>query len=131
MYPFEDEGPGDTLWELGLDFTVTRGKTGFRGAEEHERLKGRERFKIFGVLIEGEAAASEGDSLTFEGSEVGVITCAMYSRLTNRSMAIARVAPAVAVQGTPLTVSGSIEASAISHALPFDDPAKSKRTAKD
>ncbi|MHB8689710.1 MAG: aminomethyltransferase family protein [Solirubrobacteraceae bacterium] len=131
MYPFEDEGPGDTLWELGLDFTVTPGKTGFRGAEEHERLKGRERFKIFGVLIEGEAAAAEGDALTFEGSEVGVITCAMYSRLTNRSMAIARVAPAVAVQGTPLTVGGSIEASAIAHALPFDDPTKSKRTAKD
>jgi aminomethyltransferase len=131
MYPFDDEGPGDTLWELGLDFTVTPGKTGFRGAEEHERLKGRERFKIFGVLIEGEAAASEGDLLLFDGSEVGVITCAMYSRLTNRSMAIARLAPAVAVQGTPLTVSGTVEAPAIAHALPFDDPSKSKRTAKD
>ena len=32
-YPFENEGPGDTLWELGLDFTVSPGKTGFRGAE--------------------------------------------------------------------------------------------------
>ncbi len=30
-YPFADEGPGDTLWELGLDFTVSPGKTGFRG----------------------------------------------------------------------------------------------------
>ena len=34
MYPFENEGPGDTLWELGLDFTVSPGKVGFRGAEE-------------------------------------------------------------------------------------------------
>ena len=33
MYPFENEGPGDTLWELGLDFTVSPGKTGFRGAD--------------------------------------------------------------------------------------------------
>ncbi len=41
MYPFEDEPHGDTLWELGLDFTVSKGKTGFRGAEEHYRLKGR------------------------------------------------------------------------------------------
>ena len=46
MYPFENEPPGDTLWELGLDFTVSPGKTGFRGAEEHCRLKGRERFRI-------------------------------------------------------------------------------------
>ena len=52
MYPFEDEPPGDTLWELGLDFTVSPGKTGFRGAEEHYRLKGKERFKIFGVIAE-------------------------------------------------------------------------------
>ena len=27
MYPFENEPPGDTLWELGLDFTVSPGKT--------------------------------------------------------------------------------------------------------
>jgi len=38
MYPFENEPCGDTLWELGLDFTVSPGKTGFRGAEEHYRL---------------------------------------------------------------------------------------------
>ncbi len=52
MYPFADEPPGDTLWELGLDFTVSPGKTGFRGAEEHARLKGKERFKIYGVLAD-------------------------------------------------------------------------------
>ena len=52
MYPFDDQAPGDTLWELGLDFTVSPGKTGFRGAEEHYRLKGKERFKIFGVLVD-------------------------------------------------------------------------------
>jgi aminomethyltransferase len=46
------EGPGHTRWELGLAFTVTPGKVGFRCAEEHYRLKGRERFKIHGVLAE-------------------------------------------------------------------------------
>jgi aminomethyltransferase len=35
MYPFPDQPPGDSLWELGLDFTVSPGKTGFRGHEEH------------------------------------------------------------------------------------------------
>ncbi len=29
------------------------GKTGFRGAEEHYRLNGKERFKIYGVLLDG------------------------------------------------------------------------------
>ena len=83
MYPFEDEAPGDTLWELGLQFTVTPGKQGFRGAEEHVRRKGQERFRIFGVLVEGDTATSEGDELWADGRRVGVITCGMYSTLTN------------------------------------------------
>ena len=41
MYPFEHDPPGDSLWELGLDFTVSPGKNDFRGADAHARLKGR------------------------------------------------------------------------------------------
>ena len=129
MYPFEGEGPGDTLWELGLDFTVTPGKTGFRGAQEHQRLQGRERFKISGLLIEGSAAASEGDTVWADGRQVGVITCAMYSALSERSMALARLDVAQSDPGTQLEVGGSLVAGAVVHELPFDDPSKSKRTA--
>ncbi|MBX5442322.1 MAG: aminomethyl transferase family protein [Solirubrobacteraceae bacterium] len=129
MHPFEDEPAGDTLWELGLDFTVTPGKTGFRGAEEHERRRGKERFRIFGVLLEGDRAATEGDTLWADGRQVGVITCAMYSRLSRRSMALARLDVPYAKQGTPLQVRGSLEVDAIAHTLPFDDPEKRKRTA--
>jgi aminomethyltransferase len=128
MYPFENEGPGDTLWELGLDFTVSPGKTGFRGAEEHYRLKGKERFKIFGVLLEGDKAAAPGDKLVAGGKTVGVITCPMVSTLTGKSMAIARVDVPYAVQGTALSVEGSLSVPAIAHTLPFDDPKKAKRT---
>ncbi|GLR68826.1 aminomethyltransferase [Acidocella aquatica] len=129
MYPFADEAPGDTLWELGLDFTVSPGKTGFRGAEEHYRLKGKERFKIFGVLLEGTQAANPGDKLYADSKAIGVITCPMVSTLTGKSMAIARMDVPYAVHGTKMTVeheSGSI--AAIAHTLPFDDPEKKKRT---
>jgi aminomethyltransferase len=131
MYPFEAEAAGDTLWELGLDFTVSPGKTGFRGHAEHERLKGRERFKICGILLEGSRAASEGDTVWADGMEVGVITCAMYSRLTGRSMAIARLAVACSTPGTALSVTGSVTASGVAHSLPFYDPTKARRTATD
>jgi aminomethyltransferase len=130
MYPFADEAPGDTLWELGLDFTVSPGKTGFRGAEEHYRLKGKERFKIFGVLLEGSVAAEPGDKLFSDGKEVGVITCPMVSTLTGKSMAIARMDVPVAVHGTALSVQGKAGTMpAIAHTLPFDDPKKLKRSA--
>jgi aminomethyltransferase len=130
MYPFHDEGPGDTLWELGLDFTVSPGKVGFRGAEEHYRLKDRERFKIFGVLADTDKATEAGDELWANGQKVGIITCGMYSRLSNRSMAIARMDVDVAVQGTPLEVRGAEgQSSAIAHTITFDDPKKTKRNA--
>jgi len=79
MYPFSNEKHGDTLWELGLDFTVSPGKTGFRGAEEHYRLKGKERFKIFGVKLNGVEPAEEGAALMKDGNQVGIVTIGMYS----------------------------------------------------
>jgi len=130
MYPFEDQPYGDTLWELGLDFTVSPGKTGFRGAEEHYRLQGKERFKIFGVLLDSDEAAEPGDPLYANDRKIGVITCPMVSTLTGKSMAIARMDVEFAVQGTKISVdrkSGSVDA--IAHTLPFDDPKKTKRTA--
>jgi aminomethyltransferase len=130
MYPFEPGPQGDSLWELGLDFTVTPGKVDFQGADAHARLRGKERFKIFGVLLEGSNAADMGDAVYAGSEKAGVVTCAMVSTLTGKSMAIARLAPAAAVHGTPLRVVGkTVEAAAIAHTMPFDDPKKTKRTA--
>ncbi len=58
-----------------------------------------------------------------------MITCAMYSRLTGRSLALARLTPDAARDGTPLTVTGSLTAQATARTLPFYDPDKSRRTA--
>lgn len=132
MYPFENEQCGDTLWELGLDFTVSPGKTGFRGAEEHYRLKGKERFKIFGVKLEGTEAADEGAPLYQGDRRVGVVTCGMYSPLNKHSVGIARMEVDCAVQGTELIVkneSGDIPA--IAHTMPFYDIEKKRRTVRD
>ena len=130
MYPFPEQIPGDSLWELGLDFTVSPGKTGFRGAEEHYKLKGKERFKIFGVLIDADGPADLGDEIWADGRKVGVITCPSYSKLTKKSMGIARLDLPYAKQGTPLEIRGkSLKAKAIAHTISFDDPEKKKRTA--
>jgi aminomethyltransferase len=54
----------------------------------------------------------------------------MYSTLTNRSMAIARLMVDVARHGTPLEVRGAnVTGAATAHTLPFDDPQKTKRNA--
>lgn len=130
-FPFENEAPGDTLWELGLDFTVSPNKKGFRGAEEHYRLKGKERFKIFGVKLEGTEPADTGALIYRNGKKVGIATAGMYSPVHKHSVAIARLDVDCAVVGTELEVhnkSGIIKATA--QEMPFDDPKKLKRAAK-
>ena len=130
MYPFDRDPPGDSLWELGLDFTVSPGKADFRGGDAHARLKGHERFKIFGLLVDGGVATDLGDEVFIGGKKVGVITFGMYSSLTGKSMAIARLDVPVAVHGTRLEVRGkNVRGQATAHTLPFDDPEKKKRTA--
>lgn len=130
VYPFLEGPQGDTLWELGLDFTVSPNKQGFRGAEAHYKAKGRERFKIFGVEIASDQAADNGDLLYDGDHQVGIVTQGMYSTLTGRSLGIVRLDVDKAVAGTKLTLRGkSLTAQATALPLPFDDPEKKKRTA--
>lgn len=76
-------------------------------------------------------AAPGGDALYDGETQVGLVTCGMYSRLTERSMAIARLDPAYAVAGRKLQLRGTtLSCAATTHTLPFDDPDKVKRTAK-
>jgi len=132
QYPFENEGPGDTLWELGLDFTVSPGKTGFRGADEHYRLKGKERFKIWGLKMEGTNVPGNGAPVFKGDKQVGVVTQAMYSSLNKHNIAIARLPLDCANDSTKLTVRCSThgEIAATSHSMPFYDVDKKRRTAK-
>src|SRR6266478_3237561 len=116
--------------DAGLDFTVSPGKNDFNGADAHFRSKGKERFKIFGLLVDGKAPADMGDPVYSGDKKVGVVTCAMVSTLTGKSMAIARLDVPAAVHGTPLQIRGkNVKGPATAHALPFDDVDKKKRTA--
>ena len=133
-FPFDDEPCGDTLWELGLEFTVSPGKEGFVGAENHYAAKGKERFKIFGVqLSDGAMEQMEMYArVLHDGKDVGVITYGLSSDLNNYSVAIARLDPSVAKAGTKLVVKqpDGTELAATAEEMPFYDKDKAIRTAK-
>ncbi|WP_300585422.1 aminomethyltransferase family protein [Marivita sp.] len=133
-FPFENEPCGDTLWELGLDFTVSPGKKGFVGAENHYALKGKERFKIYGVKLSGDAMdrMEMHARVHHDGKDVGVITYGLSSELNGYSVAIARLDPSVAKPGTVLTVvqPDGTKLAATAEEMPFYDKDKSIRTAK-
>ncbi|WP_068298171.1 aminomethyltransferase family protein [Pararhodobacter sp. CCB-MM2] len=131
-FPFANEPAGDTLWELGLDFTVSPGKTGFRGAENHYALKGKERFKIYGVKLEGSTTADTGAKLLKDGKEVGLVTFGMQSPLNNHSVGIARMPVDCAVPGVKMVVvnQDGTEIPCVTEEMPFYDKDKAIRTAK-
>lgn len=132
-YPFEDGTPaGDSLWELGLEFTVSPGKTAFRGAENHYALEGKERFKIYGVILEGTTPADEGADLLQNGEKVGHVTFGMHSEVNNHNVGIARMPVAAATPGTALTVRNGdgTEIACTAAEMPFYDKDKKIRTAK-
>ncbi|WP_298855951.1 aminomethyltransferase family protein [uncultured Ruegeria sp.] len=131
-YPFDDETCGDTLWELGLEFTVSPGKTGFIGAENHYASQGKERFKIYGVKLDGTTPADEGADLLQNGEKVGVVTFGMYSEINNHNVGIARMPVDCASSGTRLTVRNGdgTEIAATAEEMPFYDRDKAIRTAK-
>lgn len=134
-FPFADGSPcGDTLWELGLDFTVSPGKEGFVGSENHYAMQGKERFKIFGVKLSGDAMDQMEmyARVHHDGKDVGVITYGLSSELNGYSVAIARLDPSVATPGTALTVvqPDGTELAATAEEMPFYDKDKSIRTAK-
>ncbi|WP_424988843.1 aminomethyltransferase family protein [Microbulbifer sp. S227A] len=131
-YPFDDGPCGDSLWELGLEFTVSPGKKGFRGAENHYALEGKERFKIYGVRLEGTTAADEGADLLRDGEKVGVVTYGMRSDLFDHTVGIARMPVDCAVPGTRMTVRNAdgAEIPCVAEEMPFYDKDKKVRTAK-
>jgi aminomethyltransferase len=132
-FPFDDETCGDTLWELGLEFTVSPDKIGFIGSENHYASKGNERFKIYGVQLSDSMAQMDmGARVMRDGKDIGVITYGLSSELNDYSVAIARIAPEAANAGTKLTVVqlDATELAATAEEMPFYDKDKSIRTAK-
>ena len=131
-FPFDDDLCGDTLWELGLDFTVSPGKIGFIGAENHYAMKGKERFKIYGVKLASMDIADMGADLLQDGKKVGVVTYGLSSELNGYSVGIARMPVDCAKPGTPLVVRqlDGTEIACTAQEMPFYDKDKSIRAAK-
>ena len=82
------------------------------------------------MLVDADGPVDLGDEVWADGRKVGVVTCPSYSKLTKKSMGIARLEVPYAKQGTPLEIRGkNVKAKAIGHTITFDDPEKKKRTA--
>jgi len=116
----------NTPWEVGLGFTVTKSKAGYRGHEALMAAKGQEKIINVCLDIDHTDMINGGESLTLDGREVGIVNSPGYSHRMNKSLALAHVAPAAAKAGTKLQVtSDDFNVSAQVVSIPVYDPDKS------
>jgi aminomethyltransferase len=83
--------------------------------------------------MEGTNVPGNGAPVFRDGKKVGVVTQAMYSPLNKHCIAIARLPVDCANDGTALEVRCSTHGpiAAKTHAMPFYDIEKKRRTVKD
>lgn len=124
FFPFDMPEGDTTPWEVNMDWAVDLDKPGdFIGKAALARLKGRERVKQAGMLVEHPSAVEAGAPIFAGKRQVGVVTTASYSRLLMQSLAMVHLHPGSANPGTRLairTAGGDVDAMVVR--TPFYDP---------
>ncbi|WP_291730383.1 aminomethyltransferase family protein [Leisingera sp. F5] len=121
-----DMSTDNTPWEVGLGFTVSAAKGGFRGKDAVMAAKGAEKISNVCLDIDHTDMVEGGETLSFNGEEIGVINSPCYSHRLGKSLALAHVRPGLA-PGTVLNVAGAtLETTATLTESPIYDPQKSR-----
>ena len=116
-----------TPWEVGLGFTISKSKTGFRGQEALMQAKGNEKIKNVCLVVNHGDMLNGEEELLMNGELVGVVNSPCYSHRMGKSLALAHVSPAAAHSGTQLSVAGGdINTKAEVVAMPIYDADKSR-----
>ncbi len=114
-------------WEVGLGFTVSRGKGDFRGRDAVFALHGKERFLLAGIVAEHDDAVPGGARLVHDGEDVGIVNSPAWSHRLRQSLALVHLRPDLVAPGTRLEVVADDLACPASVArIPFFDPDKSR-----
>ncbi len=116
-----------TPYEVGLGFTVSKSKTGYRGCEALAAAKGHEKVNNVCLVIDHDDMANGGEELSAEGATVGIVNSPCFSHRLGQSLALAHVSLGVARPGTKLRVKGGdIDTTATVVAMPVHDPQKQR-----
>jgi aminomethyltransferase len=124
FFPFEMPEGDTTPWEVNMDWAVDLDKKAdYIGKAALLQLRGRERVKQAGMLVDHHAAVEAGAPIFAGSKQVGVVTTASYSRLLMQSLAMVHLQPACANLGTRLTIGTGEQAREASVVrTPFYDP---------
>ena len=129
FYPY-DMSEDNTPWELGLGFAVSKDKVAdFRGKKAVLASQGQEKIRTYGIVVNAHEAVEGDAEVIYQGKKVGKVTQPLYSLMTKQSLAMVQIDPSLAVPGNKVEIKGENgNWTATTHALPFLDPDKNKRT---
>jgi len=125
FYPY-DMTEENSVWEVGLDWALSKKGADYRGREAAMALKGKEKVKVMGLVADHDDALEGEETLLMNGQEVGVVNSPVYSHRMGKSLSLIHVTPEAAKPGTKLQVKGNISCGATVASIPFYDPEKTR-----
>ena len=126
FYPY-DMSEVNTPWEMGLDWSVSRKKTGYMGRDALMAAEGKDKVKFSGISCSTTTDVLEaGAKLLMNGEEVGVVNSPAYSHRMKKSLGLVHLRPDVSV-GTELQLKGEDQSHTVTvEQIPFYDPNKAR-----
>ncbi len=119
-----DMTASNTPWEVGLGFTVSKHKGDYRGKQAVLAARGNEAVTNVCLDIDHDDMLAGGETLSLDGTDIGVVNSPCFSHRMNKSLALAHVRPGISA-GTVIAVSGNgVDTSATVVACPIYDPGK-------
>jgi len=117
----------NTPYEVGLGFSVSKSKAGYRGCEALAAAKGSEKVNNVCLVIDHNDMVNGGEVLSLNGVSVGVVNSPCFSHRLDQSLALAHVSPDAAGPDTRLDVAGGdITTTATVVTMPIHDPQKQR-----
>ena len=114
-------------WEVNLQWTMSKNKTGYRGYESVMSIKDEASFKNVGFIINHKEALAGGEEIFVNNEKVGIINSPCFSNRMNKSLALGHINLENSKPDTKVTVkSNGKEIEAILCDIPFYDPSKTK-----
>ncbi len=116
-----------TPYEVGLGFTVSPTKAGYRGHKALVAAKGKEKINNVCLHVQHSDTVNGGEELRLNGKAVGIVNSPCYSHRLGMSLALAHIEPHCAHANTQLDlVGGGIDTTATVISMPVYDSEKSR-----
>lgn len=115
-----------TPYEVGLGFTISPTKTGYRGYDALLASKGMEKIRNVCLVVDHPEMLNGGETIKLANREIGIVNSPCYSHRMGKSLALGHVEASIADGQSVEIVADGMNIAADIVPSPIYDPTKSK-----